>query len=114
MRKMGKSIKDALRGLTLGFASGRNMLIALAAMVAVLVTGVMLNFAACHWVAVVICYIAVISLELFNTAIEKLCDLVEPNLNSKIRYVKDMTAGAVLWACIGALAIFIIILGDVL
>jgi diacylglycerol kinase (ATP) len=39
---------------------------------------------------------SVLSLEGINTSIERLCDEIEPNLNSKIRIIKDVSAGAVL------------------
>jgi diacylglycerol kinase len=32
--------------------------------------------------------------EVFNTAIEALCDFVEPNRNERIRAIKDVAAGA--------------------
>lgn len=38
----------------------------------------------------------VVSLEMINTAIELLCDLVEPRTNPSIKIIKDLTAGSVL------------------
>jgi diacylglycerol kinase (ATP) len=38
----------------------------------------------------------VLSLELVNTAIETLCDLVHPQYSEKVKIIKDMAAGAVL------------------
>ena len=38
----------------------------------------------------------IISLEIQNTAIELLCDLIEPNQNPIIKTVKDLSSGAVL------------------
>jgi diacylglycerol kinase (ATP) len=38
----------------------------------------------------------VMSLEAMNTAIEAICDFIEPELNPKIRFIKDVSAGAVL------------------
>lgn len=43
--------------------------------------------------------------ELFNSAIEVLCDLVEPNHNERIRIIKDIAAAAAgisifVWAAI--------------
>ena len=109
MKKIAKSFKDALRGLLLGLTSGRNMYIALAAMVVVFATGLWLDFAAWHWVAITLCCMLVIALEMFNTALERLCDMIEPYRNNKVRYIKDMMAGAVLWACIGSAAVFAVI-----
>jgi diacylglycerol kinase len=57
----------------------------------------------------------VIGLELANTAIETLCDVVHPDYSHQIKIVKDMAAGAVLmtaliWAIVivyQALIIFV-------
>lgn len=38
----------------------------------------------------------VLSLEMVNTAIETLCDLVHPEYSEKVKIIKDMAAGAVL------------------
>lgn len=48
---------------------------------------------------------AVASFEMINTALEALCDIVEPKKNVKIKYIKDFSAGAVLivslvWFCV--------------
>ncbi|MFC1618258.1 diacylglycerol kinase, partial [Patescibacteria group bacterium] len=53
--------------------------------------------------------IIVISLELFNTAVEQLIDFLKPEKNPVIGQVKDMVAGGVLVATIGAITIGLII-----
>jgi len=55
------------------------------------------------WIILLLAITLVISLEMLNSAIEKLCDLVQPETHPKIKYVKDVAAGAVLIACIFAL-----------
>jgi diacylglycerol kinase len=42
----------------------------------------------------------VITAELFNTAIEKLVDLVSPDYNRQAGFIKDVAAGAVLVSAI--------------
>jgi len=32
--------------------------------------------------------------EIFNTAVERLCDYVQPNYDDRIKHIKDMAAGA--------------------
>ena len=44
-----------------------------------------------------VCFLVLIA-ETINTAIEKICDFVEPNFNKKIGLVKDIAAGAVILA----------------
>jgi diacylglycerol kinase (ATP) len=44
--------------------------------------------------------------EMINTAIEKICDFVQPELDPKIKIIKDISAGAVFIICL-SFAIFI-------
>lgn len=53
--------------------------------------------------------ILVLVLELLNSVIEKLLDFVCPGKNGKVGTIKDMMAGIVLLACIGAAVIGILI-----
>ncbi|MCK5857491.1 MAG: diacylglycerol kinase family protein [Bacteroidales bacterium] len=51
----------------------------------------------------------VLSAEIFNTAIEKLTDLVQPKHDPRAGIIKDLSAGAVLILAITALIIGLII-----
>jgi len=57
------------------------------------------------WGLVLLASGAVITAELFNTAIELLADHLHPETHPNIRIVKDCAAGAVLVAAIVALAV---------
>jgi diacylglycerol kinase len=61
------------------------------------------------WLILLLCIGLVLSLELFNSAIEKLCDVVMTEKHPKIKYIKDVMAGAVLMACVFAAIIGLII-----
>jgi len=62
------------------------------------------------WALVIIVVAMVISAELFNTAIEVLCDFVQPDHSEKIKIIKDVAAGAVLVASIGAVLVALVFL----
>ncbi|MBZ9578731.1 diacylglycerol kinase family protein [Patescibacteria group bacterium] len=53
--------------------------------------------------------VLVLALELINTQIEKILNILSPNHDPKIKVIKDISAGAVLLACLGALIIGILI-----
>ena len=57
------------------------------------------------WAMVIIACAAVISAELFNTAIEHLADHLHPELHPSIRIVKDCAAAAVLVTSLAALGV---------
>ncbi len=50
--------------------------------------------------AVLLCSGSVLCLEMLNSALEKLADIVEPAFHPQIKIVKDVAAGAVLLASI--------------
>ncbi len=47
--------------------------------------------------------------ELVNTAFEHLCDVVQPELHASVKAAKDVAAGAVLVASIGAAVIGVLV-----
>ena len=67
--------------------------------------GFWLDISKIEWLAIIGCILAVISLEALNTAIEALVDLVSPGHHPLAGKAKDLAAGAVLWAAIGAVLI---------
>jgi diacylglycerol kinase (ATP) len=61
-------------------------------------------------VALIGAVMLVLVVELLNTAIEKLCDHLAPELSSQIKVVKDLGSAAVFVAIILAAAIWLIVL----
>jgi len=51
-----------------------------------------------------VCFGMVLTAELFNTAIERICDLVHPEQHPTVKLIKDVAAGAVLFSAIMAAA----------
>ncbi|HMO62383.1 MAG TPA: diacylglycerol kinase family protein [Ferruginibacter sp.] len=97
-----KSFGYALRGIRYGFATQANLRIHLLATVLVTGAGFGLAISAAEWLVVVLCCTAVISLELLNTALEKLCDSFTTALHPGVKIIKDAAAGAVLVAAAGS------------
>ena len=56
-----------------------------------------------EWVAIIVCIAFVLAMEMINTAIEKLSDVVQQGFHPGIKKVKDIAAGAVLVAAMGSL-----------
>ena len=73
-----------------------NARIHLVALVGVVIAGLVFRIGIVDWMAVVFASGMVFVSELFNTAIEKLADEVDPKWNERIGQVKDYAAGAVL------------------
>ncbi len=109
MKKIVKSFVYAFNGLKLCFASEVNFKIHLLSAIAVLLLGVVFKISNTEWLAVIICIAFVTALEMINTAIEKLCDMVNAAVDPGIKKVKDIAAGAVLVVAVGSLVIGVII-----
>lgn len=57
---------------------------------------------------ILVCFFVLIT-ETFNTAIEKICDFIEPNFNKKIGLIKDIAAGAVILATLLSILVGILV-----
>ena len=79
------------------------------AAMAVIIAGIVLGITRTEWIMVGMCIGTVIAAELFNTAIEKLVDLVSPERHPVAGRVKDIAAGAVLICAVAAAIIGLII-----
>jgi diacylglycerol kinase len=97
------SFSFAIAGILEFFLSERNAKIHLGAAVAVIITGFLFHLSNMEWIVIVIMIMSVLVAEMINTAIEILCNLVQPELHEKIRVIKDIAAGAVLVASIGSI-----------
>ncbi len=62
-----------------------------------------------EWILQILAIALVMGIEGVNTAIEKLCDFVQPEFDSKIGFIKDISAGAVMLVSIGASIVGLII-----
>lgn len=77
--------------------------------VLVIAAGFLLRISATEWLAVAFAIGLVISAEAFNTAIERLADVIQPEQDERIRDVKDLAAAAVLLCALAAAAVGLII-----
>jgi diacylglycerol kinase len=105
-----KSFYFAFKGIADLF-SGRhpNAMVHLMAVVSVCIAGYFFKISTSEWLAVILCFIAVITLEAMNSAIEYVVDLASPEFHPLAKKAKDMAAGAVLLAAIGTVVIAAII-----
>ena len=76
--------------------SEQSVRIQLAVSVAVVLAGSLLGLTQVEWLFVIAAIGAVISLELMNTAIEKMLDLLHPTKHDSVKFIKDVSAAAVL------------------
>ena len=100
-----KAFKHAFNGLTAAIQTESHLKIHFLILLVVLNLGFYFNLNAYEWMAVIFCSAMVIALELINSALEALCDLVMPNENNKIKYIKNVAAASVLVSAIASIII---------
>ena len=96
--KVIKSFAFACNGFKICFTSETNFKIHLLLAAATVLLGFILPISHTEWVAIIGCIALVTALEMINTALEKLCDVVHKDHHTGIKKVKDIAAGAVLVA----------------
>jgi diacylglycerol kinase len=105
------SLRHALRGIATAFRTERSFRIqsVVASLILVLLTMIPLE----SWERAILILVVtlVLVLELVNSSLERLVDLAKPRLHSYAGEIKDVMAGAVLIASIGASILGLIIVG---
>ena len=107
-------LRFAWAGVAHGIRSERSLRVQSCALLAVLLTLVVIRPTAIWWAVVVLASSAVLSAELFNTAVERLADHLHPEIHPEIRIVKDCAAAGVLLTSVGAVGVAIALLVELL
>ena len=95
-KKQLRSFGYAWKGIRCCIGKEQNLSFHLIATVVTVIAGFLLEITRIDWMIVILCIGVVIAAELFNSAIEKLVDLVSPERHPIAGQVKDIAAGAVL------------------
>lgn len=107
--KILKSFVYAFRGLKTVWREERNFRLGTAISVSIIALIYFFRFSYIESAIVIIAAILVLGAEILNTAIEDLCNKVEPNQNGAIGKIKDIMAAFVLMASIGAVFLVAIV-----
>ena len=109
MKKFIASLLHAIRGIRVGVMEHRNLKVQVGVAFATLIAGFFLDVSNLEWCLILLCIGLVISLELVNSAIEGLVDLVAPEWQPLAGKVKDLAAGSVLFFSLISLCVGIIL-----
>lgn len=93
-----KTFEHALRGIAHALRTEKNLQIHMMLLMVVVILAFVLTCSPVEWALLLLCFSSVISLELMNTSIEKLCDKIESKHDEHIKLTKDIAASAVLFA----------------
>ena len=99
----GRSFAYALKGIVGFFRAEHNSILHLAATALVIILALFFKITSIEAIALTLSVSSVWCAELFNTAIERIGDLISLEYNKDIGFIKDVAAGAVLVTSLAAL-----------
>jgi diacylglycerol kinase (ATP) len=100
-----KRFSYAIEGVAFLVRTQSHARVHLLATIAVCMVGVTIGLARTEWLWITAAIVMVWSAEAFNTALEQLADALHPERHPAIGHAKDVAAGAVLIAAMGAAVI---------
>ena len=110
LRRRAESFGHAFRGIWMALRSELHLQFHAVATVAVIGLGFYFGISTTEWMLVALAVGTVWTAELANTAIEALTDLASPEFHPLAGKAKDVAAGAVLLAALGAVVVGVVTL----
>ncbi len=103
--KFVRSLRHAGHGLWHALTTENNFRIQAVLAAAVLILTIVLKIPRSEAVAIVLVVSSVLVLELVNTIVERLADLLEPRIHPYVHIIKDLMAASVVVAASAAIAV---------
>ena len=96
LKKRIVSFRNAWNGILYGFKSEIHFRFHVSAAFIAITLAVFFKITRIEWMIVLLCIAAVLSSELLNTAVERICDRITKDHDPLIGNAKDLAAGSVL------------------
>ncbi|MBA3674807.1 MAG: diacylglycerol kinase family protein [Chitinophagaceae bacterium] len=109
MSSFKNNVKSANAGIRYFFQTERNGRIQAIVSSIILLVSWFFGINRFEWCLVIFCIALVMSLEMVNTALERVCAMLSTEYHPMVKIIKDVAAGAVWWA-----SIFCIIIGAII
>jgi diacylglycerol kinase (ATP) len=104
-----KSVGFAFKGALKLISTEQSIMVQTSAAVLLIIAGFYFDISHEEWLVQTLAIGLVLGIEGINTAVEKVADFIHPEFHERIGFIKDISAGAVFFAAMAALAIFSII-----
>ena len=110
-QRLRKSFHYAHRGLRRVIKEEQNFALELSIAIGVIILAVLSKFRAIEWAVLVLTIGLVLLTEVFNSAVERVSDLLKPRLDIYVKEIKDIMAGAVFLVASTAVAVGLFLFG---
>lgn len=105
LKSVGFAVKGALKLIT----TEHSVMVQSSLAVLMIAAGFYFHIDRYEWMMQVFAFGLVLGIESLNTAVEKIADFIHPEYHEKIGFIKDIAAGAVMFAAVAAIAIGLLI-----
>ena len=105
LKSVGFAVKGAIKLVT----TEHSVMVQSSLAVLMTVAGFYFKIDRYEWMMQILAFGLVLGIESLNTAVEKLADFIHPEYHERIGFIKDIAAGAVMFAALAAIAIGLLI-----
>lgn len=105
LKSIGFAVKGAFKLITTEHSVMVQSLLALIMIIA----GFVFHISREEWMMQILAFGLVLGIESLNTAVEKIADFIHPEFHDRIGFIKDIAAGAVMFAATAAIAVGLLI-----
>jgi diacylglycerol kinase (ATP) len=100
-----KSIGFAVKGAFKLVTTEHSVMVQFSIMLLMIFAGFYFHISREEWMLQILAFGLVLGIEGLNTAVEKIADFIHPEFHDRIGFIKDIAAGAVLFAASSALTV---------
>ena len=104
-----KSIGFAFRGAIKLITTEHSVMVQSSVAVIMIIAGFFFEIDRYEWMMQILAFGLVLGIESMNTAVEKIADFIHPEFHDRIGFIKDIAAGAVMFAALAAVAVGLLI-----
>ena len=109
LKKRIRGVGIAFRGALLLVKTESSIQVQVVIALIVTAAGFYYDISNTEWILQILSIALVLGVEGLNTAIEKMSDYTQPEFDKKIGFIKDVSAGAVMWVSLAAVIVGLII-----
>ena len=100
-----KSVGFAVKGAYKLVTTEHSVMVQFSIMILMIFAGFYFGITREEWMLQILAFGLVLAIEGLNTAVEKVADFIHPEFHERIGFIKDIAAGAVLFAAFSAIAV---------
>lgn len=105
LKSVGFAVKGAFKLIT----TEHSVMVQTSLAVIMIIAGFYFEISREEWMMQILAFGLVLSIESLNTAVEKIADFIHPEFHDRIGFIKDIAAGAVMFAALAAVAVGLLI-----